>query len=80
MADWSESQAIAAKEFLDTEFGKLLDIEEELATRSWKESLDPVVRENAWNYVSAIIRFRNKLKSIANSTVVEQLNNLNVIE
>ncbi len=80
MADWTESQAFAAKDFLESEFGNLLDVEEEIATRSWKESIDPIVRENAWNYVSAIIRFRNKLRAIANSTVVEQLNNLNVIE
>ncbi len=80
MAEWTESQAIAAKEFLEGEFGSLLDIECDLAIDTWKNTMDPLIRENCWNYVNAIGRFKNKLKSIANSTVVEQLNNLNVIE
>ncbi len=80
MANWTESQAIAAREFLEGELGTLLDEKEKQTIETWKQSLDPVVRENCWNYIAALTRLKNELKSIANSTEVEQLNNLNLTE
>ena len=51
----------------------ILDDEENGSAQVWKDSLDPFVRENAWNYVRAIIRLRNRLKAMKDSALVEQL-------
>lgn len=80
MGNWTEAQALAAKEFLEGDLGKLLDEKEKQTIETWKQSLDPLVRENCWNYMSALTRLKNELKSIANSTEVEQLNDLNLTQ